>query len=77
MIQIIFKRILSDSVFQFREIDGGKVKTFFANNYEHSNGTMDLKDLYDRYMRLKKSGWEVEKSNVSEDELFMRSLSYC
>lgn len=76
MIRIIF-RSPKGSVFQFHETDGGKVKTFFASNNDYSDSTMDLKDLYDRYMRLKGLGWRVEETNISEDDLFMVSLSYC
>ena len=76
MIRIIF-RSLKGSVFQFHEIDGGKVETFFSSNNDYSDDTMDLKDLYDRYMRLKRFGWRVEETNISEDDLFMVSLSYC
>ena len=76
MIEIVF-RADNGSVYQFHQTDGGKVNTFFANSNSYSDRTIDVKDLYDRYMRLKKSGWRVESINVSEDELFMVCLSYC
>jgi len=75
-VSIIF-RSKDGSVFQFDEEIDGSCRVFFANCRDYSERFIPMSAVYDRYDSLIKSGWRLDKSNITKDELFELCLSLC